>query len=94
MDDFNYNCALGVYEFGSISHIEQLTGLSQIVCTPTCVTMTISSLIDLILTIDPERYATTGVIALSLSEHYRTTYRHIPSPVVPPLHPPRQILLF
>ena len=48
--DFNYNCAP---DCRHISHIEQLKVLSQVVSGPTRITMTTSSLIDIILTYDP-----------------------------------------
>ena len=70
MGDFNYNCAPDVNDCRHISHIEQLTGLSQVVSASTRVTMITSSLIDIILTSDPEEHVMTGVIPLSLSDPY------------------------
>ena len=48
MSDFNYNCAPDGNDCCHISHIEQLTRLSQIVIALTRVAMTTSSLIDII----------------------------------------------
>ena len=58
-----------------IDFIEQITGLRQIVNETTRVTLTTSTctrigLIDVIFTNDPDRHVVTGVIPLSLSDHY------------------------
>ena len=73
MGDLNYNCMLrsddDAYD-SNISVIEQLTGLTQLVEEPTRVTLSSSSLIDVILTSHPDQHARTGVIPLALSDHY------------------------
>ena len=55
-----------------INYIEQLTGLSQIVTQPTRVTTNSSSLLDVILTTNPNNHVKTVVIPVSLSDHYMT----------------------
>ena len=50
-----------------IDFIEQITGLRQIVNEPTRVTHTTSTLIDVIVTNDPDRHVVAGVIPLSHS---------------------------
>ena len=54
----------------NISVIEQLTGLTQLVEEPARVTLSSSSLIDVILTSHPDQHVRTGVIPLALSDHY------------------------
>ena len=73
MGDINYNYSLDENLANNhINYIEQLTGLTQIVMEPTRVTMTTSSLIDVILTTNTSKHIKTGVIPLTLSDHYMT----------------------
>ena len=50
--------------------MSQLFGMSQLVTEPTRVTMTSSSLIDVIMTTSPECHTYTGVMKLTLSDHF------------------------
>ena len=66
-----------------IYFIEQITGLRQIVNEPTRVTLTTSTLIDVIITNYPDRHVVTGVIPLSLSDHYMPfTVINYPKPCI------------
>ena len=71
MGDLNYNYILDENVCSSpISYLSQLTGLSQLVTEPTRVTMTSSTLIDVILSTMPSMHIATGVVNLALSDHY------------------------
>ena len=72
MGDLNIDCSNENTNDSNarIDFIEQITGLRQIVNEPTRVTLTTSTLIDVIFTNDPDRHVVTGVIPLSLSDHY------------------------
>lgn len=53
-----------------IHHIEVLNNMRQIITTPTRVTNTTSTLLDVILTSDHESHSNTGVHEISVSDHY------------------------
>jgi exonuclease III len=73
LGDLNYD-----YKFDEtlsdnpIHLMENLFGMKQIIQSPTRVTTTSSTLIDIILTSCPERHAYTGVQDISLSDHFMT----------------------
>ena len=71
MGDLNYNYVYDeTLSRNPINYIEQLTGLSQIITQPTRVTLTSSSLLDVILTTNPTHHIKTNVVPISMSDHY------------------------
>ena len=71
LGDLNYNYDLSdTLDNNPINYIEQAFGLRQLVCEPTRVTHTTSTLLDVILTDNHESHIATGVIKLALSDHY------------------------
>ena len=71
LGDLNYNYVLNDNLCTNpIQYLCQLAGFSQLVTEPTRVTMTSSSLIDVILSTTPSSHVQTGVIKLTLSDHY------------------------
>ena len=71
MGDLNYNCLItNNVTLGPMNHIEQLTGLTQIVNQPTRIEVRANGTIDAILTTDPSKHHITGVIPVTLTDHY------------------------
>ena len=71
MGDLNYNYDINEsLSTNPIHYMSQLFGMSQLVTEPTRVTMTSSSLIDVIMTTSPECHTHTGVMKLTLNDHF------------------------
>ena len=68
LGDFNLNA----FTSKDVTDIEQLLQLTQLVQEATRVTPTSSTLIDLIFTNMPDMHTATGVVNLSISDHYLT----------------------
>ena len=66
-----------------VSEIEDLFDMKQLIDEPTRETLTCSSLIDIILTTVPEKHEQTGVLKVSLSDHYctQTILKSHPNPM-------------
>ena len=86
MGDLNYNYVLDEsLSTNPIHYLSQLYGLTQLVSEPTRITTSSSTLIDVILTTIPESHVCTGVIKLTLSDHYLPyTILTCQAPKVPP----------
>ena len=68
MGDLNYNCLNEGRN--PLSCIETLYDMRQLVTSPTRVTLSTSTLIDVIYTNFPDNHSFTGVYEISLSDHY------------------------
>ena len=69
LGDLNYNY-LDNLNMKPITEIESMFELTQIVRSPTRVTLRSSTLLDVILTGSPEKFTNTSVIPISISDHY------------------------
>ena len=81
MGDLNYNYLSENYKSSNnhVHNIESLYGMSQLVNDPTRVTLTTSTLLDVILSNIPECHVKTGIYDISLSDHYMVyTTLHYP----------------
>ena len=71
LGDFNINYIMDEnLHDNPVFLIESLFGLTQLISSPTRVTTTSSSLIDLILTTCPDKHLTSGVYTTSFSDHF------------------------
>ena len=70
MGDLNYDYNPVLVQSNKLHQIEVLYGMQQLISSPTRVTLTTSSLIDVILSNDHESHVLTGVYHTSLSDHY------------------------
>ena len=70
MWDLNYDYKPVLMHSNKLHQIEVLYGVQQLISSPTRVTLTTSSLIDVILSNDHESHVLTGVYHTSLSDHY------------------------
>ena len=73
MGDLNYDYKLDEYLSSNPLHqIEILYGMRQLINSPTRVTLTTSTIIDVMFSTEHESHVVTGVYDISLSDHYMT----------------------
>ena len=71
LGDLNYNYVMDESLYANpITYMSQMFGLTQLVTEPTRVTMSSSTLIDVILSTMPTSHVSTGVIQLTMSDHF------------------------
>ena len=73
MGDLNYDYKLDEpLSSNPLHQIEILYGMRQLINSPTRVTLTTSTIIDVMFSTEHESHAVTGVYDISLSDHYMT----------------------
>ena len=68
MGDLNYNYKCNATN--PVNNIESLYGMKQLVTNPTRVTLTTSTLLDVVLSNVPELHCITDVYTIAVSDHY------------------------